>query len=1019
MASERRYSVMLSSSFQDLRDQRRVAGEALEHAKFFVDRMEPDGARPGIDVIASSLQKVDEAHAYLLLLGRRYGEPPVCLDRNPNGLSATHLEFNRALERGIPIAVIRLADAYLLPAYEESDALRAKRDKLRAAAERTGIFDEVEDFAAFCQAATKAAFALREAVQDDGRGDQSTADTAPDPALRRVAGDPSLPDAPAFREVKPFAQGMSFVGREDELAKITAWAQSNDPLMLIEAMGGMGKSMLTHNWVTAHAEQARPDLAGRLWYSFYEEGADMADFCRQALAYIEGVPVSAFEDISRVNLAERLVRRLRERPWLIVMDGLERVLKAYGRYDRAGLHAELADDPELEEDPEVNEDSDKGMRDPNLCIRPDDDNLLRALASVRPSKLLASSRNMPTALLSEANKPRDGVNYEVLDGLAGPDALRLIDKAGVRGDGATIVGYLERHFGSHPLMIGVVAGLVNDHAPAPGDFDLWLQHPHGARELDLAMLDGLVGKREHVLRVAFDGLAPDARLVLTTLALFSSAVAYDTLEVAVVRLLGGEGDEGATEEALRVARSQLSAIVIELRRRGLVVAGEGTGTYDLHPLVRGFVRDAEKGDARRQAGEAVVDYARSQAPPSLADDATRDDVDRYFSLVEALLLVDKRVEAAELLATDLAPAVWRVGRSRAHFELFATVFEPGLVALTAGIPEWHHVILSNQAGIAADSLKLHKQARNADLLSLHQSIHSLQQNIGGGFNNLLPSLCNLALRETNLRRTATAAQILNLAKLVSAALNTKAAAASSACNLLRLYAPLGRLDWQAYAPDGSLDDPAVFRGENILRARIWVLRLFVLRRSGTLTQDDFQAALAAKAMKDNVSALHILHLERALWLQERGDHAEAKSTFEAAIALGREIDVPDDETEGYYATTLVALDRTDEARAIASRLAQAREPAHLGLAHAWLALGETEKARAAALAAYPKAWADGPPYAFHWDLEECRAILRALDEPEPQLPSTRPEDLPPLEFEADIRRLVAQHEEEKRKRETT
>ena len=162
MTGERRYSVMLSSSFLDLRDQRQVASEALEHAKFFVDRMEPDGARPGMDVIASSLQKVDEAHAYLLLLGRRYGEPPVSPDRNPNGLSATHLEFNRAIERGIPIAVIRLADSYPLPAYEESDALRAKRDALRVAAAETGIYDEVENFPMFCRAAPQAAFALRD-----------------------------------------------------------------------------------------------------------------------------------------------------------------------------------------------------------------------------------------------------------------------------------------------------------------------------------------------------------------------------------------------------------------------------------------------------------------------------------------------------------------------------------------------------------------------------------------------------------------------------------------------------------------------------------------------------------------------------------------------------------------------------------------------------------------------------------------------------------------------------------------
>ena len=79
-----------------------------------------------------------------------------------------------------------------------------------------------------------------------------------------------------------------------------------------------------------------------------------------------------------------------------------------------------------------------------------------------------------------------------------------------------------------------------------------------------------------------------------------------------------------------------------------------------------------------------------------------------------------------------------------------------------------------------------------------------------------------------------------------------------------------------------------------------------------------------------------------------------------------------------------------------------REPPHLRLAELWLALGETEKAREQALLAYPKAWADGPPNASHWDLQDCRAVLAAVGEPEPQRPTVRPEDLPPFDFEAEV-----------------
>lgn len=56
------------------------------------------------------------------------------------------------------------------------------------------------------------------------------------------------------------------------------------PIIFFDAIGGAGKSMLTWHWLNHHAPKLRPDLAGLLWYSFYERGAQMSDFCRHALA---------------------------------------------------------------------------------------------------------------------------------------------------------------------------------------------------------------------------------------------------------------------------------------------------------------------------------------------------------------------------------------------------------------------------------------------------------------------------------------------------------------------------------------------------------------------------------------------------------------------------------------------------------------------------------------------------------------------------------------------------------------
>ena len=101
----------------------------------------------------------------------------------------------------------------------------------------------------------------------------------------------------------------AFVGRAAELETLDAWAGEADPngMLLFEAIGGSGKSMLTWEWVTSRATAARDDWAGRFWYSFYERGALMTDFCREALAYMTGKPVETFEKMRIRELTERLI----------------------------------------------------------------------------------------------------------------------------------------------------------------------------------------------------------------------------------------------------------------------------------------------------------------------------------------------------------------------------------------------------------------------------------------------------------------------------------------------------------------------------------------------------------------------------------------------------------------------------------------------------------------------------------------------------------------------------------------
>ncbi len=164
--------------------------------------------------------------------------------------------------------------------------------------------------------------------------------------------------------------------------------------------------------------------------------------------------------------------------------------------------------------------------DPCACILSEDAELLRALTCAQPSKLLITTRIVPRALLNSAGTPLPGVQRVSLKGLRPADAEVLFRSCGIRGTSTEIQHYLRQHFDCHPLIIGVLAGLVNDFLPARGDFDAWVRTEH--ERLNLAHLN-LTQKRNHILNTALDSLTDKSRQLLSMLALLAGSVDYDML----------------------------------------------------------------------------------------------------------------------------------------------------------------------------------------------------------------------------------------------------------------------------------------------------------------------------------------------------------------------------------------------------------------------------------------------------------------------------------------------------------
>jgi len=126
--------IMVSSTFSDLVDHRKIVVDMLMKYDFFPIAMENDAAKDE-DVIESSLKMVQDCAAYIVIITHKYGK--VCKDavRNPDGLSLTELEFNEALRLGRPILLFFMKESHkIIKDDVENDEV--KKEKLAKFKER-------------------------------------------------------------------------------------------------------------------------------------------------------------------------------------------------------------------------------------------------------------------------------------------------------------------------------------------------------------------------------------------------------------------------------------------------------------------------------------------------------------------------------------------------------------------------------------------------------------------------------------------------------------------------------------------------------------------------------------------------------------------------------------------------------------------------------------------------------------------------------------------------------------------
>jgi tetratricopeptide (TPR) repeat protein len=851
-----------------------------------------------------------------------------------------------------------------------------------------------------------------------------------------------VPPAPEFYAAPPYLlQGTRFVGRRAELAALNDWAASRESLMVVEAIGGMGKSALTWEWAQRMAPAAIPDLAGRVWWSFYERGTSMKTFLRHALAYVTGRPPNSFLKVHTTDLGEQLSAELRGRPFLLVLDGFERVLGAYHRSNKAQLRDDLV------------------PTDARACTNPRDGDVLRQLLHSAPSRVLVSSRLKPAALEDHrTGNTLSGVRHLVLGGLAPADVFEMARAVGVRGTETNLLAFTDQ-FDRHPLLLRVACGLVADYPHRPGDFDAWRADPQAGGAIRLT---DLVSKQRytHLLEYAFRALGAPTRQLLSRIAVLSDAADHalvaalnpflpppptpvpepvDITPFPDQQLLNLSGLEGVAaleaersealvrdEHARRQYEQYLDAVrayprspeyrkgmadfhaaLTELEDRGLLQWDREANTYDMHPVVRAYAFELLEEGERVRAFSAIGDYFASRPREDPREATELSHLRNSVEIVRAFTGAGQGNRAADFLRGRLSEALlFTVGAHHALIELLTPLLGTTSRGAPLVAPERDRSYLMNNLALALASV-----GRLGEAQGLYTDAARLDLKIGD-LLNLETGLRSLARCVQKSNQLHLAERILDLAGALAAATNDQHGITAGLLDRLALAATLGRLSAAEELFAAFHRRPPL--PHHLYRPGAAEFHLAVARfQGGRLSGTDLARGEARSTDGRGVQNQHAFAALRAEWELGRGNAPAALEAVETALSIVRRTGESPTDYLGLRAHALVRAGLTGDAH---SALAEAgrgwdghlpRFPFHAAEAH--LALGDTDGAREHLLEAYRCAWGNGPPYAHRYYLEQVRKHLTRLRIPEPVLPAFRAAATAPVPFEAELNEIIARH----------
>lgn len=521
-----------------------------------------------------------------------------------------------------------------------------------------------------------------------GNPDKASETILQDAGAQLVPGSRSVTirDAQTYLEKLPATAAENLFGRERELDLLfNAWDAGKSGVVVLQAMGGQGKTALMRHWVQTMMECSWRGASRIYVESFYSQGTDekrggSADaFFTHALDWFG---YSGPKLTSRSAEGEELAKLLQRERTLLVLDGLEPLQYPA---QRSGMAGEL--------------------KDPGLKA------LILQLAHQTQCMCVITTR-FPLPELKSMRPPT--VIVEPLSPLSEEAGARLLRSLKIRGGDGELRAAV-RDLDGHALAVSLLGRYLADFSDCDiaqrSSLPAMVEHA-GDRSMRRVMRRYEVAYEE---RIREQGKKPGASASARQLELLRIMGLFDrpAERQAITAIFSKPAIPGMTDAGAGMSDDQLNFAITQLRQNGLLfppTPGQ-PNQLDAHPLIREYFADRLKTVPRAGPAEAnrrLFSYFLSQARATKADN-TIDALEPYLAAITHACGAGLYAEGFNIFVEHVSRGTERFASKAlgAHGSIVATLvhfFEDPWKAVVPKLELAHQVRVASTVGFALRSL---------------------------------------------------------------------------------------------------------------------------------------------------------------------------------------------------------------------------------------------------------------------------------------------------------------------------